>query len=247
MQFLSAQNQHKHLLSCNQAEVWLQPSPTLAFSQLQAGFASCSPRHTDDFVPHHSVRWPVCKQDKPAGEGLLQLCRRAWPAVARCWLDVHWFIFIYLTTFTVLTYQRGCRFYQSESLSSCLAEGCCNKNLEYHVTFSLSAPVGAWCGKEFRCHVTQPPQSLVGLWTEAAQEKQKHLSYSCSDAARKKTKHLSENFWKSQTKNLLSSTKTHILSKLQRACNKKFTFTFQFLTSSKYELSLSRKKDSSKS
>lgn len=202
---MSAQNQRQRLLNCNQAEVWLQPSPSLAFSQLQAGFADCSPRQADDSVPHRSVRWLVCKQGKPAGEGLLQLCRRAWPAVARCWLDVHWFIFIYLTTFAVLTYQRGCKFYQSRSLSSRLAEGCCNKNLEYPCHLFLVSSCQCLVGKgvQVSSHSASPDRSL-GWSSPRKTEVFMSMSYSCSNAAREKTKHLPENFWKSQTKNLLS-------------------------------------------
>jgi len=94
VKFVSAQDQHEHFPNCNWAELWLQPSFTLAFSRLQARLALRNARHADDFVPPYGVKWPEYKQDNSVGEEVRQLCR-VWPEVARCWPAIHSFILTY--------------------------------------------------------------------------------------------------------------------------------------------------------
>lgn len=78
----------------------------------------------------------------------------------------------------MLTTKGDADFISQRAFPLALQKDVATRTWSTHVTFSLSAPVSAWWGKEFRCQVT-----LIGLWAEDAQGKQKYLSYSCSDAA----------------------------------------------------------------
>lgn len=115
-----------------------------------------------------------------------------WQGADLMYIDLFLFILPHLPCWAT---KGECRFYQSKSLSCSLAEGCCNKNLEYSCHLFLVSSCQCLVGKgvQVSSHSASPDRYF---WAETAQGKQKYLSYSCSDAARKKTKHLSWNFLK---------------------------------------------------
>lgn len=243
VQFLSAQNQREHLLNCHQAEVWLQPSPTLAFSQLQAGFADCSPRHADDFVPH-PVWGDLCanktkQQEKGSCSSAGELGQQ-WQGADLTHIDLFLFILPHLLCSPT---KEDADFISQRAFLLALQKDVATRTWSTHVTYSLSAPVSAWWGKEFRCHVAQPPQSLIIFGLKQPKENRNTWVIHAQMLLERKQCIYPKIFLNPKLKICsLSSTKTHNLFKLQRACNRKFTLISQFLTASKFGLSLSRSK-----